>query len=91
MREVNLEIVEHHRLGGIWSTTASHSFYFFLHALRVKGMSDPRIRRNALFYVLFPLQAIWAVVNIAVCLVLSLGALAEEPNNHLVVVRRGVN
>jgi SAM-dependent methyltransferase len=88
MHEAGLEIVEHHRLGGLWSTTASHSFYFFLHALRAEGMSDPRIRRSVLFYLLFPAQVVWAVVNIGVSLLLSLGDLAEEPNNHLVVVRR---
>jgi SAM-dependent methyltransferase len=88
MREAGLEIVEHHRLGGVWSTTASHSFYFFFQAFRTAGMSDPRIRRNVLFYLLFPAQAVWAVVNIGVSLLLSLGDLAEEPNNHLVVVRR---
>jgi hypothetical protein len=41
-----------------------------------------------LFYLLFPAQVVWAVVNIGVSLLLSLGDLAEEPNNHLVVVRR---
>jgi len=88
MREAELEIIEHHRLGGLWSTTASHSVYFFLHALRFPGMSDARIRRNVLFYLLLPLQAVWATVNVFVCLFLSLGDLAEEPNNHLLVVRR---
>jgi SAM-dependent methyltransferase len=88
MRDAKLEIVEHHRLGGVWSTAASHAFYFFLQALRVPGMSDPTIRRGPLFYVLFPFQALWAVLTIFVCLVLALGDLGEEPNNHLVVVRR---
>ena len=88
LRESGLDILEHRRLGGIWSTAASHAFYFFLQAFRVPGMSESRIRRSALFYVLFPLQAIWALLTIPVCLFLSLGDLAEEPNNHLVVARR---
>jgi SAM-dependent methyltransferase len=88
LRESGLEIVEHRRLGGIWSTAASHAFYFFLQAFRVPGMSESRIRRSALFYLLFPLQAIWALLTIPVCLLLSLGDLAEEPNNHLIVARR---
>jgi SAM-dependent methyltransferase len=88
MEEAGLTIVEHHRLGGVWSTAASHAFYFFLQALRVPGMSDPKTRRSVLFYVLFPIQAAWALLTIAVCLVLAFGDLADEPNNHLVVARR---
>jgi hypothetical protein len=37
---------------------------------------------------LLPLQALWVVINVLVCLGLSLGDLAEEPNNHLVVATR---
>jgi SAM-dependent methyltransferase len=88
LSESGFEILEHRRLGGIWSTAASHALYFFLQAFRVPGMSEARIRRSALFYLLFPLQAIWALLTIPVCLFLSLGDLAEEPNNHLVVARR---
>ncbi len=88
MRRAGLEILEHQPLGGIWSSMASHQFYFFLQAARVKGMSDPAIRRGALFYVLLPFQVLWALISLPVCLFLSLGDLAEEPNNHLVVARR---
>jgi SAM-dependent methyltransferase len=86
--QAGLEIVEMKALGGVFSSAASHFLYFFLQALRVEGMSDPRIRRPALFYLLAPLQIVWAAINVAVCLVLSLGDLEEEPNNHLVVARR---
>lgn len=75
-------------LGGTWSSMASHLFYFFLQAARVKGMSDPAVRRNALFYVLFPFMALWALVALPVCLFLAVGDLHEEPSNHLVVARR---
>jgi hypothetical protein len=51
-------------------------------------MSDASIRRGPLFYVLFPFMVLWALVALPVCLVLSLGDLEEEPNNHLVVARR---
>lgn len=88
LRESGFEIVEHRRLGGVWSTAASRAFYFFLQAFRLPGMSESRIRRSALFYLLFPLQAIWALLTIPVCLFLSIGDLAEEPNNHLIVARR---
>ena len=80
--------MRHEPLGGVWSSMASHALYFFLQAARVKGMSDPAIRRGALFYCLLPLQVVWACVTLPVCLFLSLGDLAEEPNNHLVVARR---
>src|SRR5215472_13627463 len=38
MREAGLEIIEHRRLGGLWSITTSHSMYFFLHAPQFPGM-----------------------------------------------------
>jgi SAM-dependent methyltransferase len=88
MRRARLEIVELAPLGGVWSSASSHALYFFLQAFRVEGMSDAHIRRPASFYVLFPLQALWALITIPVGLVLGLGDLAEEPNNHLVVVRK---
>lgn len=88
LERAGLELVRHAPLGGVWSSMASHALYFFLQAARVKGMSDPAIRRGALFYCLLPLQVVWACVTLPVCLFLSLGDLAEEPNNHLVVARR---
>jgi hypothetical protein len=51
-------------------------------------MSSRQCRRGPLFYVLWPFMALFAVLAIPVCLVFSLGDLAEEPNNHLVVARR---
>ena len=89
LARADLELVQHLPLGGVWSSMASHQFYFFLQAMRVKGMSDPAIRRSALFWLLLPFMVLWALVSLPVCLFLSLGDLAEEPNNHLVVARRG--
>ena len=88
LRRAGLEIVERKPLGGVWSSAASHFLYFFLQSARAEGFSDPACRRNALFYVLWPFMALYAVASIPICLVLSLGDLAEEPNNHLVVARR---
>ena len=68
---------------------ASHLFYFFLQAARVPGMSDPSIRRKRLFWLMLPLQALYALLSIPVCMVFSIADLEEEPNNHLVVVRKG--
>jgi SAM-dependent methyltransferase len=88
LERAGLEPVLHEPLGGVWSSMASHLFYFFLQAARVEGMSDRALKRSALFYLLFPFMALWAVVALPVCLVFSLGDLNEEPNNHLVVARR---
>lgn len=79
---------EHEPLGGVWSTAASHHFFFFLQALRFESMSEPDVRRGPLFFVLFPLMAVWAALSIPICLLFSLGDLQEEPNNHLVVARK---
>ena len=83
-----LELVLHRTLGGVWSSMAAHLVFFFLQAARDKGLSDPAIRRNALFYLLLPLMVLWALVALPVCLLFALGDLQEEPNNHLVVARR---
>lgn len=88
MTESGLAIVEYHALGGVWSSMASHLVYFFFECFRVRGMSDQRIIRNVWFYILFPLMIVYAVISIPICLVLSLGDLQEEPNNHLVVVQK---
>jgi SAM-dependent methyltransferase len=90
MKRARLEVVEFHALGGIWSSMASHLVYFFLQAGRVGGMSDPEIRRSPAFWLLLPLQALFALLALPFCLLLSLGDLQEEPNNHLVVVRKPV-
>ncbi len=88
MRRSELEIVELRALGGVWSSMASHLVFFFLQSLRVSGMSDPACKRNMLFYVLYPLMVVYALVSIPICMLLSLGDLAEEPNNHLVIVTK---
>ena len=88
LAQAGLELEEHQPLGGVWSSAASHHVFFFLQALRAGGMSDPRVRRGPLFYLLLPFMALWALVSIPVCLLFSLGDLHEEPNNHLVVARK---
>ena len=45
-------------------------------------------RRGPLFYLLLPVMCLYAAVSVPVCLLLSLGDLSEEPNNHLVVARK---
>lgn len=88
MKRSGLEIVELNALGGRWSSTASHLVYFFLQSTRFTGMSYGECRRSALYWLLLPLMVVYALLSIPVCLLLSLGDLNEEPNNHLVVVRK---
>ena len=88
MTRSGLQVVHLHPLGGIWSSMASHFFYFFLQSWRVAGMSDPAHRRNLLFYLLYPLMVGYALISLPICLLLSFGDLREEPNNHLVVARK---
>ncbi len=83
-----LEIVELRALGGRWSSTASHLLHFFLQALRAPGYSTAEDRRGPLFYALLPLMCLYAAIGVPFCLLLSLGDLSEEPNNHLVVARK---
>lgn len=87
-RRSKLDIVELRPLGGRWSSTASHAFFFFLQSGRYPSMHVPNARRPFLFFVLFPFMAITAVLLIPIALLLSLGDSPEEPNNHLVVVRK---
>ncbi|MBW2315830.1 MAG: class I SAM-dependent methyltransferase [Deltaproteobacteria bacterium] len=88
IEEAGLEGSEHQALGGVWSSMASHLVYFFLQSARFGGMSDARIRRPWSFYLLWPWMALFALVALPIALFFSLGDLEEEPNNHLVVVRK---
>jgi len=88
LARAGLQAVEIRPLGGFWSTIASRLIYFFLQSFRVEGMSSTECRRGPLFYLLWPLMALFALAAIPVCLLFSLGDLSEEPNNHLVVARK---
>lgn len=88
MQRAGLEILEIKPLGGVWSSMASHLVYFFFQSFRIKGLSTAECRRNIWFYLLFPLMALYALMSLPICLFLSWGDLTEEPNNHLVIVRK---
>ena len=83
-----METVELRPLGGIWSSMASHLVYFVFQSIRFPGMSTDAHKRNALFYVLYPAMLLFALVALPATLILSLGDLTEEPNNHLVVAKK---
>jgi SAM-dependent methyltransferase len=83
-----LEEIEIRPLGGVWSSAASHFLFFFMQATRVSGMTSAKNERNLFFFALFPFMALYALASIPLCLVLALGDLTEEPNNHLVIARK---
>lgn len=88
MQEAGLKIIELKPLGGLWKTITVRLFYFFLKSARVPGMTTKYDKRNIFFYVLFPLASLYAIVNIPLTLLLSLGDLTEDPNDYLVVARK---
>ena len=88
MRRGGLEIVELKPLGGVWSLMASHLVYFVFQSLRMKSFSPPECKRNFGFYLLYPFMLLFMMICLPVCLLLSFGDLTEEPNNHLVVVKK---
>lgn len=83
-----LRILELQPLGGVWSATASRLAFFFLQSLRFKGFTSAACERNTWFYLLYPFMVAYALISIPICLLLSLGDLTEEPNNHLVVAQK---
>lgn len=80
-----LEMVELSPLGGAWSTMASRLVYLLLQSVGRRTMTYPGAERNLAFYLLLPFMWLFATVSIPICLLLSLGDLEEEPNNHLCV------
>lgn len=83
--KAGLEIIDLKPLGGVWSSMASHLFYFFPQSVRFPTMTSDKCRRNVFFYLLFPLMILFAILALPICIFLSIGDLTEEPNNHLVV------
>ena len=88
MEENNLKIVLLKPIGGMWSSSGLRLAYFFLVAFRFPGMSTKYHKRNFLFYLLSPFMAIAVILIVPVCLLFSVGDLTENPNDHLVVVKK---
>jgi len=87
-KQAEVEVVELKALGGAWSTIASRLLYYCLQMARWGSMSFPDARRNIWFYLLSPLMLLYIIAGIPVCLLLSLGDMEEEANNHLLVFRK---
>lgn len=88
MSENGFIIVSCQPLGGLWQTISARLFFFFLKSARISGMSTKFNKRNMMFYILFPATALYALFSLPVTLFFSLGDLTEDPNDHLVVVRK---
>ena len=88
MKDQDLKIISCNPLGGLWQQIAARHFYFFLKSARVSGFGTKKDRRNFIFYILFPVTALYAMINIPITLFFSLGDLTEDPNDYLVVVRK---
>ncbi len=83
-----VELVEHHALGGTWSTMASRLLYTPFQMFRSTAFTYPEAKRNFVFYLLFPLALLFVVLAFPIYLLLSLGDMEEEANNHLFVFRK---
>lgn len=90
---VGAEVVEYHALGGAWSSTASRLLLQYPAAFGVGGYAHPGVRRGWKFWALFPFGVLTSMVTFPLAMVLSVGDLEEEANNHLLVLRvpHGVN
>lgn len=85
---VGAEVLEYHAMGGAWSTTASRLLLQYPAAFGVGGYAHPGVRRGPRFWLLFPLGVLTSVVTFPLAMLLSLGDLEEEANNHLIVLRK---
>jgi SAM-dependent methyltransferase len=82
------EVVEYHAMGGAWSTTASRLLLQYPAAFGVGGYAHPGVRRGWKFWALFPVGVVTSIITFPLAMLLSLGDLEEEANNHLIVLRK---
>lgn len=81
-----LEVLE--AQGGYWSSVASRHFLYPFQVARTDGMHIPDSHRGVLQRLLAPLALANAAVGFVTAMALSVADLEEEPNNHIVVVRK---
>lgn len=89
-RRTGLVIERLDPVGGAWRTFASRFFHVFLQSFHLGNRTIRSYRRPVLFYVLLPFALLFSALAIPVCLLFSLGDIAEEAPNHLVVARKPV-
>ena len=87
-RRLDLEVVEYHALGGAWSSVASRLLLQYAAVFGADGYRLPGARRGWRFWALLPLGLVVSALGFGSSMVMSLGDLEEEPNNHLIVFRK---
>ena len=87
-RHVDAEVVSYAAMGGAWSSTASRLLLQYPAAFGIGGYAHPGVRRGWKFLALFPIGVITSAVTFPLAMLLSLGDLEEEANNHLIVLRK---
>ena len=76
-------------IGGSWRTIASRLFLMFWPVLNLHATRDPELRhRSWRFWVLLPVQVVVAAVFFPIAMLLSVGDIKEEANNHLFIVAK---
>lgn len=85
-----LEVVDYQAMGGAWSTIASRLVLQYATILRAPGHHDERTQRGARFWLLAPLGLVVTAVFVPLALLLGTNDIAEEANNHLMVLRRPI-
>mgnify|MGYP001158096764 CR=1 FL=1 len=87
-RRCNVELIKCYPLGGTWSSMASRLLHTPFQILKNSLFTYTEAKRNFIFYLLLPLAVIFIVLAFPTTLLLSLGDIEEEANNHLFVFRK---
>jgi SAM-dependent methyltransferase len=87
-RRLGAEVVERHTMGGAWSSIASRLVMQYPATFGVAGFRHEGARRTPLFWALLPVGLVVSAVMVPVTMLLGLADLEEEPNNHLMVLRK---
>jgi SAM-dependent methyltransferase len=87
-RRLDVEVIERYALGGAWSSVASRLVMQYPASFGVNGFRHPGVTRNWRFWCLLPVGIVVSIVTVPLALLLSLGDLEEEANNHLFVLRK---
>ncbi len=82
------DVVEYRPMGGAWSSVASRLLLQYPGQLGVSGYREPRARRGWRFWALFPVGLATSAITFPLAMLLSLGDMEEEANNHLMVLRK---
>jgi SAM-dependent methyltransferase len=85
---LDAEVLSYQPMGGAWSSVASRLVLQYPAALGIDGYRHPGVRRGWKFWALFPVGVLASIITFPFAMLLSLGDLEEEANNHLMVLRR---